>query len=282
MSIKILITGVNGFIGRNLKKYLSNAGYEIDGLTRTDLDLLDRDMITSFLSEKYYDLIIHTAIEGGRRTKPDTEEMFYKNILMVYNLLSNKKHFGRMITFGSGAELDRMLDINDETIFEERYPIDYYGMSKNVIAKLCLVEPQLYNFRIFNCFGHDESEGRLIRSNIEKKLRGESMTLFSNRLMDFFYIDDLGKMIDSFINSSNFPKTIDCVYQKKYRLIDILKIINEISDERVDIITSNDTSINSINANQTDYIGMFIDLSIEFIGLKKSIEIIYNKIKERL
>jgi len=108
------------------------------------------------------------------------------------------------------------------------------------------------------------------------------MTLFSNRLMDFFYIDDLGKMIDSFINSSNFPKTIDCVYQKKYRLIDILKIINEISDERVDIITSNDTSINSINANQTDYIGMFIDLSIEFIGLKKSIEIIYNKIKERL
>jgi len=27
---------------------------------------------------------------------------------------------------------------------------------------------------------------------------------------------------------------------------------------------------------------MFIDLSIEFIGLKKSIEIIYNKIKERL
>lgn len=282
MSIKILITGVNGFIGRNLKKYLSNIGYDVDGLSRQDLDLLDRDKVISFLSERYYDLIIHTAVEGGRRTKPDTEEMFYKNILMVYNLLSNKKHFGRMITFGSGAELDRNMNINNETIFEERYPIDYYGMSKNVIAKICLVEPQLYNFRIFNCFGYDEAEGRLIRGNIEKKLRSESMTLFSNRLMDFFYIDDLGKMIDSFINSSNFPKTIDCVYQKKYRLIDILKIINEISDERVDIITSNDTSINSINANQTDYIGMFIDLSIEFIGLKKSIEIIYNKIKERL
>jgi len=278
--MKILITGVNGFIGRNLKKYLLNAGYDVVGLSRTDLDLLDSNKVRLFLSKTYYDLIIHTAIEGGRRTKPDTEEMFYKNILMVYNLLSNKKHFGRIITFGSGAELDRTLHINEKTIFEDRYPIDYYGMSKNVIAKLCSVEPQLYNFRIFNCFGYDESEGRLIRSNIEKYLREESMTLFSNRLMDFFYIDDLGKMIHNFINNLDFPKTIDCVYQEKYTLSGILNIINSCANYRVNVISMDDTSVNKINSTDTDYIGKYNDLSINFIGIRDAIKITYNKIKE--
>ena len=278
--MKILITGSNGFIGRNLKKYLSNIGYDVDGLSRQDLDLLDRDKLISFLSERYYDVIIHTAVEGGRRTKPDTEEMFYKNILMVYNLLSNKKHFGRMITFGSGAELDRTFDINDETIFEERYPIDYYGMSKNVIAKLCLVEPQLYNFRIFNCFGYDEAEERLIRGNIEKNIKGEPMTIFSNRLMDFFYIDDLGKMINYFIHSTYFPKTIDCVYENKIRLYDILNTINNCSENKVDIISIDDNSYNRINSINADYIGRYTHLPIDFIGIDNGIKIIYNTIKE--
>jgi|LakMenEpi03Aug12_release.lakeMendotaPanAssembly.Ray.scaffolds.fasta_scaffold278797_2 nucleoside-diphosphate-sugar epimerase len=282
MSIKILITGVNGFIGRNLKKYLSNIGYDVDGLSRQDLDLLNKDKVMSFMSERYYDLIIHTAVEGGRRTKPDSEEMFYKNILMVYNLLSNKNHFDRMITFGSGAELDRTLNINGETIFEERYPTDYYGMSKNVIAKLCLVEPQLYNFRIFNCFGYDEAEGRLIRGNIEKKLRGESMTLFSNRLMDFFYIDDLGKIVENFIVNKDFSKTIDCVYDTKYRLIDILNIINNCSHDKVGIISTGDSSINKINSKETEYIGKFTNISIEYIGLINGITNTYNIIKKEL
>ena len=280
--MKILITGSNGFIGRNLKKYLSNMEYDIDGLSRNELNLLDKEDVTLFLCEKYYDVIIHTAVEGGRRTKPDTEEMFYKNILMVYNLLSNKKHFGRMITFGSGAELDRTLDINEETIFEERYPTDYYGMSKNVIAKLCLVEPQLYNFRIFNCFGPDEADGRLIRGNIEKKLRDEPMTMFSNRLMDFFYIDDLAKMIVYFISSSNFPKIIDCVYQEKYRLSNILNMINDCSESKVQIISRDDNSLNKINSTDTDYIGNYTNLSIDFIGIKNGIQITYDKIKEIL
>lgn len=280
--MKILITGSNGFIARNLKKYLSKIGYDVDVLSRQDLDLLNKDKVISFLSERYYDIIIHTAIEGGRRTKPDTEEMFYKNILMVYNLLSCKKNFGRIITFGSGAELDRTLDINEETIFEERYPTDYYGMSKNVIAKLCLVESQLYNFRIFNCFGPDEADGRLIRGNIEKKLRGEPMTMFSNRLMDFFYIDDLAKMILYFINSSNFPKIIDCVYQEKYRISNILNVINNCSESKVQIISTDDNSLNKINSTDTDYIGKYTNLSIDFIGIKNGIQITYDKIKEIL
>lgn len=278
--MKILITGGNGFIARNLSKILSKK-YTVETVSRQDLDLTDYESTKKFFSDKQYDLVIHTAVEGGRRTKTDTEEMFYKNILMTYNLLSNKHCFDKIITFGSGAELDRRFDINSDS--KDRYPIDYYGMSKSVISKLCLIEDKMYNFRIFNCFGIDESPDRLIRGNIEKKIKGLPMTLFSNRLMDFFYIDDLAKMIDKFlVDYTKFPKTIDCVYSESFRLNDILEIINYLGENRVEIISTDDNSLNKINLNSGDYVGRYFDLGIDFIGLKESIKIIYNTIKETL
>jgi GDP-L-fucose synthase len=279
MSIKILITGGNGFIARNLSKILSNQ-YKVETVSRQDLDLIDYESTKKFFSDKQYDLVIHTAVEGGRRTKPDTEEMFYKNILMTYNLLSNKHCFDKIITFGSGAELDRRFDINGDS--KDRYPIDYYGMSKSVINKLCLIEDKMYNFRIFNCFGIDESPDRLIRGNIERKLNGLPMTLFSNKLMDFFYIDDLAKMINQFlIDYTRFPKTIDCVYEKSFRLKDILNMINELDDNKVEIVSMNDIPVNTINSKDSDYIGTYFDIGINFIGLQKSIKIIYNSIRNQ-
>ena len=183
--MRILITGSNGFIGRNLAKLLDGDNI-IETVTRKELDLLNPQVVKEFFNGKKYNLVIHTAVEGGRRTVPDEEGVFYRNLLMIYNLLENQDSFDRMITFGSGAELDRRYNINLETDMNRRYPIDFYGMSKSIINKLCQVEPKLYNFRIFNCFGSDEAPERMIRGNIEKYIRKEPMTLFSNRLMDYY------------------------------------------------------------------------------------------------
>jgi UDP-glucose 4-epimerase len=278
---KILITGCNGFIGRNLHKLLSNYDHSIECVSRKELDIIDSRSVLEFFSDKYYDVIIHTAIEGGRRTYPDTEKMFYNNILMIYNLLSNKRSFDRLITFGSGAELDRKFNINRETKPDERYPVDFYGMSKNLIAKLCLLEECLYNFRIFNCFGVDEDSNRMIRHNIENNINGMPMVLYSNRLMDFFYIKDLAILLHYFINNSTgFPKTIDCVYDTPTKLSEILDIINSISNNPVDIIYKNDDSPNKINSMDNDYIGNYTELPINYIGLKNGIFEMYNIIKE--
>ena len=200
---------------------------------------------------------------------------------MVYNLLENQDHFDRMITFGSGAELDRRFDINEETNTDRRYPTDFYGMSKSVINKICLVEPKLYNFRIFNCFGVDESPDRMIRGNIEKYIRREPMTLFSNRLMDFLYIEDLALMIEYFLKTPSFPtKVLDCTYDNHVRLKDVMDIINGLGDYNVPIIESYDSSINKMNVIDTDYIGKCQTLPLNFIGLAKGIDIIYNKLKD--
>lgn len=278
--MRILITGCNGFVGRNLAKYF-DGHHLVDVISRKELDLLEGESVRKFFSGKMYHLVIHTAVEGGRRTKPDTEEMFYNNILMVYNLLENQDHFDRMITFGSGAELDRRLDINEQTNTDRRYPTDFYGMSKSVIHKLCLIEPKLYNFRIFNCFGADESPDRMIRGNIEKYIRKEPMTLFSNRLMDFFYIDDLALMVDYFLKNPFFPhKTLNCTYDKHISLKDVMSMINNLSTYNVPIIETGDESTNKINVTKTDYVGGNKNLPLDFVGIEGGIKRVYQTLLE--
>lgn len=278
--MRILITGANGFIGRNLSKLLDTHNI-IETVSRKELDLLNSESVKEFFNGKHYNLVIHTAVEGGRRTSPDGEEMVYRNLLMIYNLLENQDSFDRMITFGSGAELDRRYNINLETDTNRRYPVDYYGMSKSIINKLCQVEPKLYNFRIFNCFASDESPDRMIRGNIEKYIRKEPMTLFSNRLMDFFYIEDLVLLIEYFLKTPPFPyKVINCSYEDHIHLKDVLEIINSLGDYKVPIIQKTDDSVNKINVTPTDYIGISANLQLDFLGLKNGIQKTYEKLKD--
>jgi nucleoside-diphosphate-sugar epimerase len=278
--MRILITGANGFIGRNLTKLL-DANNIIETVSRKELDLLDSENVKEFFNGKHYNLVIHTAVEGGRRTIPDGEEMVYRNVLMIYNLLENQDSFDRMITFGSGAELDRRYNINLETDINRRYPIDFYGMSKSIINKPCQVEPKLYNFRIFNCFASDESPDRMIRVNVEKYLRKEPMTLFSNRLMDFFYIEDLALLIEYFMRTPPFQhKVINCSYENHVHLKDVLNIINSLGEYEVPIIDKMDDSANKINVTPIDYIGVSPNLPLDFLGLKNGIQKTYEKLKE--
>jgi len=274
--MNILITGSHGFIGRNLSKQLNNKyGHTITELHRGNCDLLDPESVDNFFqkSGKAYDLVLHTAVEGGRRTKTDSPDIVYKNLLMLYNLLSHQRYYQCIISFGSGAELDRRYDINDHAI--NRYPIDYYGLSKNVIDKLCAAEPKLCNFRIFNCFGIDENDDRMIKSNIIRYLNKEDIIIHQNRKMDFFYIDDLSLLIHSLIDANNIPKAYDCCYHSKYSLYEIGTMINNCDDHKVNIIVENEQMAK-------DYHGISAKININYVGLEQAIRTIHNYYKDKI
>jgi GDP-L-fucose synthase len=274
--MNILITGSKGLIGKELSKQLHERyGYNIYEINRENCDLLDYDSVYSFFTNNNvaYDLVLHTAIKGGRRTKEDENMIVYENLLMLYNLLSFQNYYQCIISFGSGAELDRRYDINPKA--RNRYPIDPYGLSKSIIDKLTIAEPKLCNFRIYNCFGINEQEGIMIRSNIEKYINKENIVIHQNRKMDFFYIDDLVSLINFFIDSNNIPKTFDCCYKQKTTLLDIANIINNLSDYKVEIILEEDRQQN-INSSNKDYYGQFVDTHIDYIGLEQGIKIMYD------
>jgi GDP-L-fucose synthase len=272
--MKILITGALGFIGRNLVEGLQK--HEVTKLTKEVADLTDKEQVNRFFKYNRFDLVIHCAVSGGRRNIPDTPEVFWENLSMFYNLLNNKDKFNRLINLGSGAELDRSENINlIYPEYKDKYPLDFYGMSKNIICRIIEGEQNFHNIRIFNVFGSDEENQRMIKSNIINYIKKQNIVIHQDKLMDFFYIEDLIKLINYFIDNNYFPKETNAVYKNKYHLSEIAGIINNLSDYQVDII------INEPGFSKS-YIGKALIteiIPIKFKGLENSIKEVYNKLK---
>lgn len=268
--MRILITGGNGFIAKHLAKGL--AEYEVISITRQDFDLRDRKATNLFFCGKHFDLVIHTAMVGGRRTESNESEVLQDNLIMFYNLMANQDRFSRLINFGSGAELDRAKDITvNKTRVRRAYPLDAYGMAKNIIGRICEQEGY-FNLRIFNVFGEDEAQGRLITNSILSCINNTAITIHQNKLMDFFYIQDLISIIKYYIKTENPPKQLDCVYTRKTSLYDIAKEVCEVLDKEVPIHVEVEDLASSYIGDGTQ----LANLGIGLIGLKLGIKNVYR------
>ena len=71
--MKILITGANGFVGRNLAAALTE--HEVTKLTRQTVDLTNKTTVHKFFENKSFDVVLHCAMVGGRRYLNDGPEI---------------------------------------------------------------------------------------------------------------------------------------------------------------------------------------------------------------
>jgi nucleoside-diphosphate-sugar epimerase len=247
--MKILITGKSGYIARSIHSYLYSK-YDITIVGRQDFDLTDQFETLKYFSNKHFDVVIHCAVSGGSRLKPDNWDVLDDNLKMYYNLLNCSNKFKKLIHFGSGAE-----------IYSPETP---YGLSKKVIAKSITEKENFYNLRIYGVFDENELDTRFIKANIKRYINKESIQIFENKTMDFIYMKDLINIVEHYINSNDLPKEIDCVYSNNYTLQEIAKIINKLDKHKVDIILLGDKK-------KSSYIGSFTDLGINYQGLIKGI-----------
>lgn len=253
---RILITGSNGYVGSNIIKYYTN--HNLTLLNRNILDLKNTHDLDEWFKDKYFDVVVHTAIKGGSRLYVDDSSILDDNIKMYLNIVKNRDHFGRFINIGSGAEINN--------------PNSFYGLSKKVINASIQDKINFYNLRIYGIFNHNEIDSRFIKNSINRYINNSPIIIFKNKLMDFIYFEDFIKILDLYISTDKLPKNIDCVYHKKYSLQDIAKIINLLESYSVDI----DILDSKIDEN---YIGQFTNLDICFDGIEKGILNTYRKIK---
>jgi GDP-L-fucose synthase len=258
--MNILITGSNGFIGSNIKKYLEKFPISVTSISRKDFDLSSYESTKRWFdtTNKNFDTVIHTAIQGGSRLKEDDGSVIDNNIRMYYNLLSNNKYFNKFINLSSGAEYS-----------QKDTP---YGLSKKIISESIRYKINHFNLRIYAIFNEHEINTRFIKNSINNYINHKNITIFKNKLMDFMYMDDFLSILDKYIYNSNMPKDIDCVYDQKYSLVNIANIINNLDNYQNNIEILEDKLDNS-------YIGKFTDLNIKYIGLEQGIINTYRNLK---
>lgn len=277
---KILVTGANGFLGRSISEYMSDMGHTVYSLTRQDLDVSDNHQVSKWFLENKVDVVIHTAIKGGRRGSVDTYSDYVTNIKMFENLFDQRSNYSLMINFGSGAEFDRSNDINcfSEDRVLDAMPEDFYGLAKNMITrKILKYNTNVYNFRLFGCFGENEAENRLLKI-LKKGIENQTeVHIDSGKMMDFFYDKDVCKAISYYMKNfkdSNLPKDVNLVYEEKFTL-------RQISDFLEDCMKLKNSNLILNEVQTTSYTGDS-KLCTEtfpsdlFVGLKESIYKIYS------
>jgi nucleoside-diphosphate-sugar epimerase len=188
--LKILITGSNGFIGKNLVEFYSNKN---DIITYTRKDDL------SNVLKQNPDVIINCAADiYGDST------MFESNVNLVNNILNHIKNTRcKFIQIGSSAEYGRKKIPSKENDFLD--PTTFYEATKAAATLLCVGTARAYNLPIvvarpYSVYGKYEKEYRLFSALYNAYKFDKPMTL-NQGYHDFIYIKDFIQGINTLIES---------------------------------------------------------------------------------
>lgn len=206
--MKILITGGNGFIARNLFERLNNE-YTLTSLNSKEFNLLDSLNVFDYIKSSQFDVIIHTATYDAahKHSTKDPGKVLENNLKMFFNIARCKDYFDKMIYFGSGAEFARenWMPKMKEDYFDEHVPVDQYGFSKYIMTKHTQLSPNIYNLRLFAVFGkYEDWRVRFISSACCQAVFDLPVVIKQNVLFDYMYIDDLVNLTKWFIKNPSF------------------------------------------------------------------------------
>jgi UDP-glucuronate 4-epimerase len=231
--MKILITGVAGFIGFNIAEHLLKNNYKVFGLDNFDkyysislkkkrlsilkkdknfifskIDIINKKKLNIFFKKKKFDIIIHLAAQAGVRysfINPgkyiDTNIFGFLNIIHIA-----KKYKIKNIVYASSSSVygeNKNFPLKEN---EKLNPKNIYAVSKKLSEEMA----EMYHktsgikfvvLRFFTVYGEwgrpDMFMMKLFKSHMTNKTF--YLNNYGNHLRDFTYIGDVVKAISKLI-----------------------------------------------------------------------------------
>ena len=199
-SLKVLVTGSEGFLGRHICAALKERGHEVVGLDSAPTAEVVAD-ITKVLPMMGLDGIIHlAAVASPNICTANPELAFSVNVLGTHQVLRLALRSGaKKFVFSSTAHV---YDIPPRYLpTDEVHPLrlnNVYTTTKILGEQLCQLFYENHGLsyttlRLFNVYGPGQKAGYFIPDMIEKA-RGREITLnSSNTTKDFVYVDDVAR-----------------------------------------------------------------------------------------
>lgn len=265
--MKILITGAGGFLGQLLAKNLSH--HEIHALTRQQLNLADSTAVAQHFADSRYDVVLHCGAEGRNTPTAEDWNIVSSNLASVLNLMTHRHCFDKLINIGTGAEFDISTDINNvlESEIFDHNPAHSYGLSKNIIARYLTEQPNCFTLRLFGCFDSSEDHRRLLKKFHSVVGRGLQFDL-QDREFDTIGLVDFVTIVRAVLNNTIKHNNLNCVYDQKQKLSEILRLYCESHDLDSSLICVTGTGLNYTGNGKT--LGGY---QLPLLGLKQCLSI---------
>lgn len=193
--MKILLTGADGFIGKNfLEKYKDK--YEIFAPTSEELELKDIRKVAAYFEGKAFDAVIHAA-ENNENTLVEFKNVQYESVLHGVK---------KLIVVSDASDLDTgaPLENADESAFSSRMPKGGIGVARHLITTLALKDKISTVLRLFGVYGKYLSvDSSKTMELMARGVTGKKTAVIENdREFSAVYIDDALKVIAAFIDGN--------------------------------------------------------------------------------
>jgi len=275
--MKILVTGGNGFIGKNIKESYLAQKYTIIAPSRLEFDCSDDESVEAYFKKHSFDVVIHSAAKAGHRNVIDTSNLFLTNSRMIFNLLKHQDSWGKLLNMGSGAiyNMENYIPKMQENYFGTHIPKDDHGYNKYILGKMLPSLNNVYDFRIFGIFGKYEDYAiRFISNAICKSIFDLPITLRQNKKFDYLYVNDLMPILEHFIENNPKEKAFNITPNRSVELLKIAELVKIISQKNIEIKVAQEGYGLEYSGDNT-LLSKEIP-SLKFTPLEKSIKELYD------
>lgn len=227
---KILLTGSEGFVGRNLKESLEQRPeFILYCPKQAEINLVHSAEAESCISSFQPDTIIHSATSNtlGKGYDSDVCE---QNLRMFFNLLRYRPDGCVIYTLCSGSSYNRenWIENMDEDYLGIHIPEDSQGFSKFVIATYARHLHNVVTLRLFGIFGkYEDYRYKLISNTIAKRLTGIDVTLVRDAVYDYLDVDDFCMIVHQLIEQKIHAGEFNVTPDHAVKLSQLVEIIDE-------------------------------------------------------
>lgn len=207
-SIKIVVTGASGLVGRALFDYFKEGSNELIGTSFSNinqdlvsLDLTNEHEVKAFLAAEKPDVIIHCAATLPQSHEgEESRKSAAMNAAMDSHLIEFCKNNGcRLIYFSSAFAYDRKTGSTPLTEESKVVPAGDYLAQK--LESERTIEQTLSDYiilRLSSPFGAKYTRRTVFSIFLERALNNDpiGLTGSSNRVQDFVYVGDVCKAVE--------------------------------------------------------------------------------------
>lgn len=260
MKKKILIFGVNGFVGQYLVQEFLNDDYIVYGsdinsknmnknIIFKKADLVNEDEINELIYDIQPDMIINlAAISSVGMSWKNPQLTFSINVLGALNILEAARQLSnkpKIMFIGSSEEYDSSdKPINEETKLDSNSP---YGVSKVTQEKIAEMYSKQYDMKIyfvrpFNHTGVGQNDTFVLPSfckqvaEIEKSKKGGIVKVGNlSAVRDFSDVRDVVRAYKMIIESDYYNTVYNIGSGRAYSIDELLNYIISLSHENISI-----------------------------------------------